>query len=244
MNDQNTNEFYFNLFVQNQNWNKPYLNYDESVRSGKILEIISEVIKEYHSTVSDRLRIIDVGCGRGWLTSLLNGFGTIIGIEPVEEVVEFAKSLFPNVNFYAATPKQYIQSPDFSPFDILICSEVIEHVSYDEKSQFIQDLVSLLKPKGYLVFTTPRGELFSQWKTRNSRTQPIENWLTEKEMDSLLESCNLKVIKRYRCFSTKLYIHPFRIFHKRPFRKLMSYLGYSVDESDGMIYQVVLARKF
>ncbi|MBK9926012.1 MAG: methyltransferase domain-containing protein [Anaerolineales bacterium] len=243
MNDQNAAGFYYDLFVQNPMWNKPYPNHDEAIRFGKILQLITDVTNGYTSAIHDPIRIVDVGCGRGWLTALMQNFGTVVGIEPVEQVVSHARNLFPNMSFLAVTPGQYSRHPDFFHFDIVICSEVVEHIHRSEQQQFIKDLASLLKPNGHLILSTPRGELFSNWKRKSTRMQPVEDWLTEEQLNSLFESCDLQVLRRERCLPTKLYSHPLRVFHKQPFQRLFSWLGYSIDRGDGMIYQVVLAEK-
>ena len=243
MTDNYTDKFYLDFFIQDSGWNQPYPNRDEITRAEKILSFMTYIIQIRKQEQNPDLRIVDVGCGRGWLTSFLGCFGTIVGIEPVDKVTAYAKTLFPDIPFFTATPDCFAKMPEFLPFDVLICSEVIEHVKYNEQRQFILDLISLLKPDGFLILTTPRGELFSEWRKRAKRTQPIENWLTEEDITFLLIDCGLTVVKHERCYPTNLFLHPFRLLHKRPFCNIMSLLGYSVDNRSGMMYQVILAKK-
>ncbi len=245
MDNVDVREFYTNGFVKNPRWNTPYPNRDEATRAGKILLFVAQIAQEYYSQSNIPMEILDVGCGRGWLTSLLSSFGHFTGLEPVPEVVAYARSLFPSLEFVVSTPENYIANQAFKTFDLIICSEVIEHVHHDEQFQFLFDLSRLLKPKGCLVLTTPRGELFDVWNKTVPTKQPVEDWLSEEHLDKLIGDCELEIVKRDRCSPTNLYTHYFKWLHKRPFRQLMSYLGYQ-DATPwmGMIYQVVWLKKF
>lgn len=131
------------------------------------------------------MRILDVGCGRGWLTRLASNYGQCDGVEPAKEVVEHARSFFPDLHFTVGHAADVIREPTFQSYDIVITSEVIEHVL--EKEQFVSDVKRCLKPGGYVILTTPRAELFWLWKHLYRVNQPIEDWMTERALRSLFE---------------------------------------------------------
>ena len=86
-------EFYVDLFIKNPVWSTPHPNEDEAARWEKIAGFLKN--PAWQPAAEKRLRMLDVGCGRGWLTELASAFGECEGVEPVAAVVEQARKLFP-----------------------------------------------------------------------------------------------------------------------------------------------------
>lgn len=184
-----SDDFYVNLFVKAPAWSMPGPNADEAARWSKIASFLEHILRAVRGRDSQTsLRILDVGCGRGWLTNLAATYGACEGIEPVAGVVEWARKLFPHLRFEVGTAEGVLRRPDFVPYDVVLTSEVIEHVPHGRKEIFLSQLAQLLKPDGYLILTTPRGEMWEQWKTIAPPNQPVEDWVTEDQLRSLLES--------------------------------------------------------
>jgi GT2 family glycosyltransferase/glycosyltransferase involved in cell wall biosynthesis/SAM-dependent methyltransferase/Flp pilus assembly protein TadD len=187
--DGQTDEFYTNLFVKSSHWSTPHPNADESARWSKIAAFLEYILRRVRQQdPTRRLRMLDVGCGRGWLTNLATMYGTCEGIEPVAGVIDHARKLFPHLRFEAGTAESVLQRPDFTPYDVVLTSEVIEHVPHGQKETFIAQLAKLLKPDGYVILTTPRGEMWEQWKTIAPPNQPVEDWVTEEQLRGLFTS--------------------------------------------------------
>ncbi|MCB0002663.1 MAG: class I SAM-dependent methyltransferase [Anaerolineae bacterium] len=181
-----TNEYYSTVQLASPQYSEPYPNPEEAERFGAIGLYLSMV--RFEIKPRERVpRILDLGCGRGWLTNLMSPFGECLGIEPSSGAVALATSLFPHLNFTAGTLNELLDSPSFSPFDVVVSSEVIEHVPDNYKSSFIGDIRRSLAPDGYCIITTPRGELYRKWHKNNGWHQPIEEWLTENELRSAFE---------------------------------------------------------
>ena len=178
--------FYVDLFVKKAAWSTPEPNSDEAARWSKIASFLEYVVRQTHKQdPSRRLRILDVGCGRGWLTNLATAYGTCEGVEPVGGVVDYARRLFPHLRFEVGTPESVLSRVNFVPYDVVLCSEVIEHVPHADKPAFMTQLAQLLTPAGYLILTTPRGEMWEQWKTIAPPNQPVEDWVTEQQLGRL-----------------------------------------------------------
>ncbi|MHC9064142.1 glycosyltransferase [Nitrospira sp. CMX1] len=180
-------QFYVNLFVNSPYWSMPEPNPDEAARWVKIavfLEHILQRVRKNHPDAS--LRIIEIGCGRGWLTNLASAYGTVEGVEPVAGVVAHAKTLFPQYRFEPGTAETVLARSDFRPYDVVLCSEVIEHVPHEQKPTFLEGLKRLLTPDGYLILTTPRGEMWERWQTIAPPNQPVEAWVTEQQLENYL----------------------------------------------------------
>lgn len=185
----NSDAFYVNLFVNAPAWSTPHPNADESSRWSKIAAFLEYILRRARqSDPNKHLRILDIGCGRGWLTNLATMYGTCEGIEPVAGVVEHARKLFPHLRFEVGTAEDVLNRPDFAPYDVVLTSEVIEHVPHGQKEDFFAQVARLLKPDGYVVLTTPRGEMWDQWKTIAPPNQPVEDWVTEDQLRTLFQS--------------------------------------------------------
>lgn len=196
---EDVNRFYEDLFVKNDYWSSPFPNPDEATRWGKIVVYVSQAVLA--SLEPETFRILDIGCGRGWMTNLLATFGTAEGIEPVPEVVRAAKQYFPHISFRVGAYGDLIDSVA-SYYDLIVASEVLEHISDIEKPQFIHAIQNLLRPNGYLVLTTPRGELQDKFNRRVKsglvRPQPIEQWMTEARVYRLFKQAGLVVLDNTR----------------------------------------------
>jgi len=177
-------KYYKKLFIENPDWNNPEANNEELLR----WQIIEDFLNDINNLKSDlnSLDILDLGCGRGWLTNLLFRYGNVVGIEPVSSVVEYAKKLFPNITFINGTSRDLVKQKDFKKYDLIVTSEVIEHIKDKNKDLFIDDISKLLKHNGFLIVTTPRKEAEPEWKSFMSPNQPIEDWMTEVELEKLI----------------------------------------------------------
>lgn len=188
--------YYENLFVRNPEWSRSTPNEDEAARWARIKDLLDR-----HFEAGPDKQILDVGCGRGWLTNLLSNYGTAMGIEPVAPVVAHARRLFPALTFEAATPDAL---PGAERFDAIVSSEVLEHVH--DKSGFLTRLHELLKPGGFLVVTTPRAELYKKWTAKFGKpAQPIEEWISTDGLRTLLDQCGFDVLESTTAFSMDIY---------------------------------------
>lgn len=195
----NSDAFYVNLFVKTPAWSSPQPNADESARWSKMAAFLEYTLRRVRQQNTDKqLRMLDVGCGRGWLTNLASAYGTCEGIEPVAGVIEWARKLFPHLRFETGTAESIVRRPDFEPYDVVLTSEVIEHVPNGQKESFLAQLAQVLKPDGYLILSTPRGEVWDQWKTIAPPNQPVEDWVTEDQLRALLQSQGFMELGRDR----------------------------------------------
>jgi 2-polyprenyl-3-methyl-5-hydroxy-6-metoxy-1,4-benzoquinol methylase len=172
--------YYKNLFVKNDKWNKAIPNNDELRRWESIEAFIKEI------GLSQEPLILDLGSGRGWLSNLLSKYGDVIGIDPVKDVVNYARELFPNIKFLKGTTKNIL--PHYSgKFDLIVSSEVFEHIEDSKKEAFVKDVFNLLKPNGTVIITTPRKEVFNEWAQVTGVKQPVEDWFSEQQIEDMFK---------------------------------------------------------
>lgn len=185
-------EFYEQLFTKNAEWSSAVPNKEESLRWQHIKEMV-ELIKD---TNHRELSILDVGCGRGWLTNLLNNFGVARGIEPVRSVVDHGKKLFPHLNLKSCYTYNLISDEPDAKFDLVVSSEVIEHIPDDSKKNFVSDISRLLNEGGYVIISTPRAEAQEVFLKYASANQPIEEWISEAYLENLFTSNGYITVKK------------------------------------------------
>ncbi len=184
-------EFYTYLFTKNPSWNSPEPNEDELIRWAEIKAAI-----ESCNLSGKDLKILEIGCGRGWLCKKLTTYGNVIGIEPVKSVVEYAKKLFPQLEFYGETPSSFLQKSPEKKFDLIVTTEVIEHIK--NKNKFIEEIYELLHQDGCLVLTTPRLEYYKESVEAlgGDPNQPVEEWVSETQLTEMLVSNKFKILHK------------------------------------------------
>jgi SAM-dependent methyltransferase len=164
------------------------LNEEEQLRWNVLSNFISQI------NFKKNINIADFGCGRGWLSHKLKFFGNVTGFDVSELAIENAKKSFPNTEFICIDASQPIPTKYFASFDLVISSEVIEHIEHQKN--YLSNMFLLLKENGLFIITTPNGVWKSVFYSNGRETwkQPIENWRTEEELNQLCTSVNLNKI--------------------------------------------------
>lgn len=188
--DQSQRDDYYNeLFKNHPKWSSQEPNDDEMARWAKIASFLNNINESARFDNSRVLRMLEVGCGRGWLTNVASVYGSCEGVDPVAGVIESARKNFPHLSFSAGDAQDILKKPDFFPYDVVLTSEVIEHIPRSEQAKFVSDLSRLLKPGGHVILTTPRAEVFDVWmRITNNARQPVDDWLTESGLKDLFIS--------------------------------------------------------
>jgi 2-polyprenyl-3-methyl-5-hydroxy-6-metoxy-1,4-benzoquinol methylase len=179
-----TKEYYNNRFGElSQN-----LNEEELLRWNALSAQISK-IKE-----NKTLKIADFGCGRGWLSNKLSEFGQVTGFDISELAVANAKKSFPDSTFVCLDASQDIPLDFSEKFDLVVSSEVIEHI--DDQENYLKNIHQLLKKEGNVIITTPNGSWFNAFYCdgRERWKQPIENWRTPDELTALASKVGISKI--------------------------------------------------
>ncbi|OQV13782.1 putative Ubiquinone biosynthesis O-methyltransferase, mitochondrial [Hypsibius exemplaris] len=108
------------------------------------------------------IKILDVGCGGGLLSEPLARLGaTVTGIDMVEESIRTAEQHWETVKNPTSTQGdiEYLHGTieelaltRAGDFDVVVCSEVVEHVS--DVASFVASVSQLTRPGGVTVFST------------------------------------------------------------------------------------------
>jgi 2-polyprenyl-3-methyl-5-hydroxy-6-metoxy-1,4-benzoquinol methylase len=147
-----------------------------------------------YSFIKDKsnLKILDVGCGLGYLTYALNSLGhEVVGIDISESAIKNAKSNFGNFFIRGDLLKDNLKFDN--TFDLIIGIELIEHLL--DLNGFIKKCTYFLKDGGSMIFTTPNkdypGLSDSVWFTDSPPVHTL--WLSKKSLESISKEHNLKI---------------------------------------------------
>lgn len=148
------------------------------------------------------LRVLDVGCGGGILSEPLARLGAdVTGIDPVEENIQIAKTHAKGMGLHIHYLPCIIEDlpQDIHLFDVVIASEIIEHVS--DYQTFLKACVTHLKPHGAMMITTFNKTLRSyllgilaaeyilRWAPRGTHTW--NKFVSPQDLSQLLSSYGL-----------------------------------------------------
>lgn len=99
-----------------------------------------------------QLRVLDAGCGDGYWLKFLSEMPGIqaVGVDYNELRVQRVRQVIPNCEVVVSSLQDFHSS---QPFDLIWCSQVIEHIADDEG--LLRHLRGLLTPDGALILGTP-----------------------------------------------------------------------------------------
>jgi SAM-dependent methyltransferase len=149
------------------------------------LERSAAILKGLADTRIKDPKIVDLGCGAGWLAGVLGVFGPTVGMDLSDHAVKHTSKLHPYVTYLQANVFDW-KYPKRA-FDVVVSQEVIEHV--DDQARYVEICHDLLRPGGYLVLTTPNAKTFDAMTTEQVNAwgdQMIENRITSRELGGLL----------------------------------------------------------
>lgn len=99
------------------------------------------------------LNILDIGCGGGLMTERFARLGgNVTGIDPTDEAIITAKNHLPSVLKGKVKYLQCEVSEITEKYDIVIASEVIEHVNDPKK--FVSEIAEKVSENGSIFITT------------------------------------------------------------------------------------------
>lgn len=150
------------------------------------------------------LRILDVGCGGGLLCEPLTRLGAIVtGIDLSEEAIEVAKTHAQSHGLSIDYRVADLKDLQDAPFDVVIASEVIEHV--EDPADFVKDIAGHLKKGGCTVITTLNrtwkslilgiyvAENILRWAPKGAHEH--EKFIKPSELHKLMEDAGLRMEK-------------------------------------------------
>jgi len=173
----------------NKRWEgKKFANRLKLLRCAAILDAIA-------STKIHEPRIIDLGCGTGWLTNILGSFGEAVGVDLSSAAIEQASIRYPRLKFIKSDFLKW-DNPK-NEFDIVVSQEVFEHLRITDRQSYVDLVFELLRKDGYFIITTPNIRTFAAMPEEQRiawSSQPVENLVNLNTLSQIL-STRFRVIK-------------------------------------------------
>jgi len=153
--------------------------------------IISKFMTDLSETISpleDVNSVIDIGCGEGFIINCLNR-PDITGVDISKKALDIAKRKNPGCNF--CTGSVYDLSFKESSFDLVIATEILEHLENPEEA--LQEIGRI--SSSYCLFSVPNEPYFrtmnflrgKNLKRYGNDIEHVQNW-SSREFVKLLET--------------------------------------------------------
>lgn len=123
--------------------------------NGKILDQLTRLVKALRG--KDFVKILDAGCGEGFIMNLMSANiqnAEIVGLEYTKEALDVARKMNPGL--------KYVQGDIYNmpfgdaSFDIVVCTEVLEHL--EDPVTALNELQRVSKK--YILLTVPNEPWF------------------------------------------------------------------------------------
>jgi len=145
--------------------------------------------------------ILDVGCGEGFVLSYLNSIKKIekasaIDVDPDE--VKDAKQNLPFCNVLEASA--YTLPFKDKEFDLVICSEVMEHLEYPEKAineiQRVSNKYILLSVPNEPIWRILNMARLKYWNNLGNTPGHLNNWSSKQFVKVISNYFHIQLIKK------------------------------------------------
>lgn len=113
--------------------------------------------------VSEPNRIADIGCGTGANFQMLQGFGSVVGVDFAEQAIAYCHQRQLNATAVAGLPHLPFRD---ETFDLVCALDVIEHIADDTAA--VREMTRICRPGATLLLTVPAYQwLWSQHDDAN-----------------------------------------------------------------------------
>jgi SAM-dependent methyltransferase len=190
--EETLKNYFENLAKSRAKWKKRNRFYH------KILE------KHYSFIIPEGSSVLELGCGTGELLNAVKP-SRGVGVDFSEEMIKIARTNFPELRFIHADAADFIANDQF---DYVIISDLLSSL-WDIQAVF-RNLKKVVHRKTKIIISTYNyiwepvllfGEI-----TRIKARQPLQSWLTVKDISNLLELEDYEIIKVDRKLLVPKYI--------------------------------------
>jgi SAM-dependent methyltransferase len=171
-------------------WNTAHRRPDEIVRDSLPMALGRAVLDAVSSLPLELPRILELGCGTGWLANQLSTFGPYTGWDLSEEAIGVARHRFPEHRFEVADIHD-VRGQD--AFEVVVSVDAIAY--FRDQVLAFQHVHDLLAPGGYFVLSTVNPFAYSRmsWIGPPGDGQ-VRKWLGRRDLYALLERTSFDVI--------------------------------------------------
>jgi 2-polyprenyl-6-hydroxyphenyl methylase/3-demethylubiquinone-9 3-methyltransferase len=147
------------------------------------VSFIKNIISKNNPNFSN-LSVLDVGCGGGILSESLvklnfNVTGIDASLDTINIAIQHAQDNSLNIKYLHITAEDLLEKNN-QKYDIICAMEIIEHVNNPQ--EFVNTLLKMLKPDGYIFFSTINRNLKSLFLAKIT-AEYILNWIPKNTHD-------------------------------------------------------------
>lgn len=140
-------------------------------------------------------KILDVGCGPGFLLSAIDSKHKKYGIEVSDICIKYIRENYPEIN----VQKTLIDDKTFQEeyFDIIVLYHIVEHLEHPLK--FLTTISKILNKEGLIIIGTPNIESFCAKRFKGNFRLLGKTHLTmfsEKTLLLLLNNIGFQIVKK------------------------------------------------
>lgn len=118
---------------------------------------VDKIMRRANDGNPNEFKILDVGCGNGNVAVPLAALGfSVVGVDLSDAAVKAAQQAAEEAGVAATFLVGGLDSVASNQFDVVICSEVLEHQA--DAATFLDQLKDKLKPSGTLLLSVPNGQ--------------------------------------------------------------------------------------
>lgn len=181
---------------QQRAWNEWNANKGRQEGVGRVSLEQAEVVDRWMRSLpaEPKAKILEVGCGMGWMCERLTDFGQVTGTDLADQVVSEAARRLPEVRFVAG---------DFlgldlgaAHYDVVVTLETLSH--FEDQSAFVMKIADVLRPGGLLILATqnrptmernikhlPNGGWYRRWVDKHELRALVEQRFTVRDLRSI-----------------------------------------------------------
>lgn len=186
---------------RHRNYLKFLYHFDENSRLNRIIS----QLRHLRSNSFNDVEALELGCGRGRLATLLDQKGfTVTGIDLAEATIHKLNKKYPSINFLSGDVFTMNLESMENQFDLIVSSEVFEHIGILNRSRFVDIIYRLLKKDGIAIITTPNKQ--EMINLHLDTEQIIDDWVGKEELERYF-SKKLKICSSETtgyCFRSRL----------------------------------------
>lgn len=137
---------------------------------------------------------LDIGSNYGFMVEAATALGfRAIGIEMNPTLVVTARVRFPNRTFLEGAFETVANSLGTQRFDVVYCSEVIEHTP--DPRAFLDRIAAVLRSGGLLYLTTPHIREYRKHHSARMGAPDHKHYFNEANVNRLLRECGFAKIR-------------------------------------------------
>jgi 2-polyprenyl-3-methyl-5-hydroxy-6-metoxy-1,4-benzoquinol methylase len=134
--------------------------YQEDIRQKKAKTMV-KVISSFTKKDVAQLNLLNVGGSAGIIDEYLSRyFNQVIGMDIDEKAITYASNNFSKNNLIFELGDAMNMQYDTNSFDVIVCSQVYEHVQ--DAKKMMEEIYRVLKPKGIVYFAAGNRLVYNE----------------------------------------------------------------------------------